>query len=276
MKVSNETPTRSNPNSLTIQLERPLCFLDMETTGTDVERDRIIELSLLKIEQTGNEALKTVRINPGIPVPKGATDIHGITDADVKDLPRFEAYAKGILAFIEGADVVGYNSNRFDVPFLFYSLQRAGINWDWKAINLVDVCGIFKIKEERTLSAAVQFYCDRDHASSHTAGGDVEATRDVFLSQLAKYEDLPRNLKDLALFSNWGKEIVDMAGKFAKDQDGDIVFTFGQHKDKKAKTEQAYLRWMIEKGDFPKDTKDVARQIFFHKSNFNFHGNKRN
>jgi len=274
MKVSNETPTSSNPNSLTIQLERPLCFLDVETTGTDVEKDRIIELSLLKIEQTGNEALKTVRINPGIPIPKEATDIHGITDADVKDLPKFEAYAKGILLFIEGCDMVGFNSNRFDVPFLFYSLQRAGIHWDWRSVNLVDVCGIFKIKEERTLSAAVHFYCDHVHLDSHNAESDLKATRDVFLSQLAVYPDLPKNLKDLALFSNWGKEIVDMAGKFAKDKDGDIVFTFGQHKDKKAKTQIHYLEWMIAKGDFPEDTKEVARKIF-NKTNFHY-GTKRN
>jgi DNA polymerase-3 subunit epsilon len=248
---------------LTLKLERPICFLDVETTGVDVEKDRIVELSILKLFPDGLENLKSIRINPGISIPKEASDIHGITDDLVKDLPKFEAYSKGIFDFIQDSDVVGYNSNRFDVPFIYYSLQRAGIDWDWHSINLVDVCGIFKIKEERTLAAAVKFYVGEDHQGSHTAEGDVKATRAVFFHQLARYEDLPKDFKELARFSNWGNDIVDMAGKFTKDEKGNIIFNFGKHKGKIAKTEKAYLQWMCNQGDFPSDTKKIANQIVF-------------
>jgi DNA polymerase-3 subunit epsilon len=243
-----------------LKLERPICFLDVETTGIDVDKDRIVEISILKLFPDGTEELKSIRINPGFSIPKEATDIHGITDEFVKDCPRFEAYAKGIFHFIQGCDIVGFNSNRFDVPFVFYSLQRAGVEWDWHEINLVDVCGIFKVKEERSLSAAVKFYTGQDHQASHTAEGDVKATKEVFLQQLGRYSDLPKDFRELSRFSNWGNEIVDMAGKFTKDEDGDLIFTFGQHKDKKARTQPQYLQWMM-KGDFPSDTKQFARSL---------------
>jgi DNA polymerase-3 subunit epsilon len=246
-----------------LKLERPICFLDVETTGIDVDRDRIIEISLLKVLTTGEEQLKTVRVNPGVSIPKEATDIHGITDDQVKDLPKFDSYAKGIFTFIQGADIAGFNSNRFDVPFLFYSLKRAGIDWDWHSVNLIDVCGIFKIKEERTLAAAVNFYCFQEHYDSHTAEADVKATRNVFLAQLGRYSDLPKDFRELAKVSNWGNDIVDMAGKFTKDENGNIIFNFGKHKGKIAKTEKAYLQWMSNKGDFPSDTKKIANQIVF-------------
>jgi len=254
----------SNPD-LHMKLERPICFLDVETTGVDVEKDRIVELSILRLSPDGSEELKTVRVNPGVPIPKEATDIHGITDEMVKECPKFENYAVGILNFILACDVAGFNSNRFDVPFLYYSLKRAGHEWNWHVINLIDVCGIFKIKEERTLSAAVQFYCDHVHLDSHGAEADVKATRDVFLSQLAVYPDLPKDLKELAKFSNWGQDIVDMAGKFAKNEKGQIIFNFGKHKGKLAQSEWNYLNWMINSPDFASDTKKIASQIRFGK-----------
>lgn len=255
---ASETPTNLFP------LERSICFIDCETTGVDVERDRIIELSLLKRTVAGEEVLKTVRFNPGIPIPPEATAIHGITDEHVKHEPPFQQYAKHIWGFIQGCDIVGFNSNRFDVPLLYYALRRAGLDWDWKAVNLIDVCGIFKIKEERTLAGAVKFYFGYELADMHTAEGDLKATRNVFFAQLERYADLPKDFKDLARFSNYGHEIIDMAGKFARDEDGDIVYNFGQHKGKKARTQIHYLQWMM-KGDFPQDTKDVATSILYKK-----------
>lgn len=246
-----------------MQLHRPLCFFDLETTGTDVSHDRIVEIAVVKVDIDGTETEKVARLNPGIPIPKEASDVHGITDDMVKDCPSFVSISKSLLALIDGCDIAGYNSNRFDVPILANSFQRAGLRWKWNEVHLIDVCNIYKIREERTLSAAMKFYCGVDHDEAHGALPDAKATKDIFAQQLKKYPDLPKNLSELALYSNYGKEIVDLDGKFSKDKDGDIIFNFGQHKGKKAKTEKGFLMWMVNKADFSPDTKRVANELSF-------------
>lgn len=249
------------PAPVELQLQRPICVIDLETTGVDVEKDFIVEISVKKVNPDGSEDKRTMLLNPGIPIPPAATDVHGITDEMVKDKPTFAQVSKSLLKFIEGCDIVGFNSNRFDVPMLVSMFNRFGLSWLWKEVNLIDVRNIYVQREERTLSAGVKFYLGRDHDSAHSAEGDIEATWQILLAQLAKYSDLPKDMKDLALYSNYGREIIDMAGKFRKNDSGEIVFTFGTHQDKPVKDYKSYLQWMLEKGDFTKDTKDCARKL---------------
>lgn len=243
-------------------LDRPICFIDLETTGVHIEQDRIVEISVLKLNKDWKgKVVKTMLINPGIPIPKAASDIHGITDEMVKDKPTFAQISKSLLSLIGNCDIAGYHSNRFDIPFLDTNFHRVGLVWDWKGVNLIDVGNLFKIKEPRTLSAAVKFYCRKEHSEAHSAEADITATHEVFIKQLQQYDDLPGNMKDLALFSNYGIEIVDLAGKFRRGGDGFIYFNFGSHIGKLAKSEINYLSWMIDKGDFTQDTKRIAREI---------------
>ena len=241
-------------------LERPICFIDLETTGTDTERSMIVEICVLKIMPDGTEDVRTMLINPGIPIPAEATAVHGITDEDVKGKPTFAAISKALLQHIEGCDIAGFNSNRFDVPLLAAMFERVGLSWDWRKINLIDVRNIFVQKEERTLSAGVKFYLGRNHDEAHSAEADVVETKNILLAQLSRYEDLPKDFKELALYSNYGKEIIDLAGKFQYNEAGEIVFTFGPHIGKPAKSEKGFLQWMLTK-DFTKDTKNVAQRI---------------
>src|SRR5690606_29861619 len=164
---------------MNIKLERPLVFLDIESTGIDREHDRIIELSLVKMMPDGEVVTRTRRLNPTIPIPPAATEVHGITDQDVKDMPTFAQVANGVLELISGCDLAGYNSINYDFPMLFNEFMRAGINWNYDQHQMVDVGNIFKIKEERTLSAAVQFYCGKELDGAHGAEADTLATVDV-------------------------------------------------------------------------------------------------
>lgn len=243
-------------------LERPLCFIDLETTGVDLDECRIVEISVLKYETDASWKITTRRINPGIPIPKEASDIHGITDADVKDCPSFAQVSKALWNLILGCDIAGFNSNRFDVPVLFNHLERAGIPWNWQSINLIDIRNIYVQKEERNLAAAVKFYLGRDHEGAHSAEADITATMEIFLQQISRYEDLPKSFKDLALFSNYGKEFIDLAGKFTRNEKGVIVFNFGKHIGKEARSEREYLSWMMDKGKFNTDTKYIARKLW--------------
>jgi DNA polymerase III subunit epsilon len=216
-----------------MNLIRPLVILDVETTGTDVNKDRIVELSVLKLFPNGERESKTVRFNPEMPIPKGASDIHGITDEMVKGLPVFKRRAQAILDFIHLCDLGGFNSNKFDFPMLYQEFNRAGLNWEYSHHNMVDVGNIFKIKEARTLSAAVKFYCGVDHENAHSAEADVEATLEVLLAQVDRYEDLPKDIASLALFSNFDRPVLDMAGKFVLDSDNEtVLINFGPQRGK--------------------------------------------
>jgi DNA polymerase-3 subunit epsilon len=240
-------------------LTRPLCCIDLETTGTDVDADLIVEISVVKIYEDGKEDVRTHRINPLIPIPEAATAVHGITNEMVKDCPTFANISKALLDFITGCDILGFHSNRFDVPFLSSMFTRVGLFWDWRAVNLIDAAVIFKRKEERTLSAGVKFYLGVDHDSAHSAEGDIMRTKELFFQQYSMYADIPRAFSDLALYCSFDEPILDFDRKF-KMKDGKVVFTFGKHVDQEATKHKDFLQWMLTK-DFSKDTKDFVKKL---------------
>jgi DNA polymerase-3 subunit epsilon len=244
-----------------LNLKRSICFIDLETTGLDIDKDRIVEISICKLYPNGEKEVKTRRINPEIPISQEATDLHGITNEMVINEPTFKKVAKGLLSLIENCDIVGYNINLYDAPLLYNEFNRVDIYFDYKKVNFIDSSNIFKIKEPRTLNAAYKFYCDKDLTEAHSSNADVLATVEIFIEQLVKYDDLPKTVEGLALFSNYDKEMVDITGKFIKDEDGDLVFNFGKHKHKKAKSEPGFLKWMVEKATFSKDVNDIVYNI---------------
>jgi DNA polymerase-3 subunit epsilon len=237
---------------------RPIIFFDLETTGTDFVQDRVVQISVLKLYTDLTEEVRTRLINPGIPIPKAASEVHGIYDGDVKDQPRFGEIARSLSEFFLDCDIAGYNSNSFDIPFLVEEFARCGIEFPSSDAKLIDVCTIFKKKEERTLSAAMKFYCDKDHDAAHDAEADVRATLDVFIHQLERYPDIGTTPDELHVFCSRG-EIVDYARKLAKNEAGEIVFNFGQHKGKPVAQHREYVEWMLE-GDFPEGTKAILRK----------------
>ena len=238
---------------------RPIVFFDLETTGTDFVKDRIIQISTLKLYTDLSEEIRTRLINPGIPIPMSASTIHGIHDDDVKDKPRFPEIAESLVEFFVDSDLAGYNSNAFDIPFLVEEFARCGIEFPTPAARLIDVCTIFKKKEERTLSAAMKFYCDKNHDEAHNAEADVKATVEVFKSQLGRYKDIGTTTSELHDFCSRG-EIVDYARKLAKNEEGEIVFNFGKNKGKVVRKDLDYARWVLD-SDFPEATKIKIRRI---------------
>ena len=250
-----------------LNLTRPICFIDIESTGLNVEKDRIVELTVCKVHPSGDKEVKTKRFNPEIEISEEATKKHGLTNEDLKDEPLFRKLAKGILLFISDSDIAGYNSNYFDLPLLFFEFERAGVKWDYKKSNFIDIATIFKRNEERTLSAAYKFYCDKDLSNAHSAEVDTLATYEVFLAQLEKYSDLSCDMQELAYYCNYDKELVDITGKFAKNEQGEFIFNFGTHKGKKCLTELQYLHWMVEKGNFSSEVKDIAENILKENNN---------
>ncbi len=243
-----------------IELTKPICFFDLETTSIDRAVTRIVEISICKLYPHGGKDIKTRLINPEIPIPSDSTEIHGITNDSVKDKPTFKQVSKGLIDFIGDSDLAGYNSNNFDIPVLVNEFRRVGVDFDYSNRCLVDVQNIFKRKEQRTLGAAVKFYLGRDLIDAHSAEADILATVDVFKAQLKKYDDLPKTIKELALYTNYDKEIVDIEGKFQKDRDGNLIFNFGKHKGTLARAEPNFVEWML-RGDFTEDVKSVCRKI---------------
>lgn len=244
-----------------MKLERPIVFLDLETTGLNTETDRIVELGIVKANVDGSREIKHSRYNPEMPIPKNVSEIHGITDEDVKDCPLFRQHVKGILAFIDGCDIAGFNSNYFDLPMFYNECQKSGYEFKYGEVNLIDVGNIFKIKEQRTLSAASIFYLNKEHVDAHSAKVDAIVTADVFFAQLEKYEDLPKTVSELALFSNYDKPILDIGGKFTTNDEGEIIFNFGKHRGEKAKEHLGFLQWMCFKASFSQDTTNIALSI---------------
>ena len=248
-----------------MKLTRPLVFFDLETTGTNILQDRIVEISLLKVFP-GEETPKTYskRVNPGIPIPPEASNVHHITDEDVKEAPRFSEIAQGIADTFKGCDIAGFNSNKFDLPLLLEEMSRAHVLMDISDAHLVDVQNIFHKKEPRNLIAAYKFYCGKDLTAAHSATADTEATYEVFMAQLSKYDDLPDTVEELAQFSNLNRN-VDLTGKFIYNDRKEIVINFGQHKGKllsKVLVENpSYYDWMLSK-DFPMDTKRVLQRVY--------------
>ncbi len=237
----------------------PIIYFDTETTGVDTKTDRIVSICLIKVVNGEREIKKTL-INPGIPIPKSATEVHAINDEMVKDAPTFKQISKGIYEFIKDFDICGYNSNFFDVPLLYNEFNRAGIIWDYSKIVFIDACTIFKRKEQRTLTAAVKFYLNKDHSEAHDAESDVLATIDVLQAQISNYSDIPNDRIGLARYCNYDKDFCDIGGCFTKNELGDYIFNFGKNKGKKASEDKNYLEWM-NKQDFLPDAKAIINQI---------------
>lgn len=242
-----------------IPFKRPIVFLDFETTGTNRESDRIIEYCFIKLFPNGERMTIKGLLNPGIPIPPETTAIHGLDDSHVFNAPAFRDKANSFLEFIQGCDVAGYGSNQFDIPLLYNELQRCQLNWDYSNTLFVDVCNIFKVHQPRDLTAALSFYCGRDHEEAHSAEADVMATIDVFLSQCQE-EDMPATIEEIALYSNYGKKVLDLSGKFTYNDKGEVVFNFGPHRGQPAADHLDFVFWMQSK-DFASDTLKVCNGI---------------
>jgi len=246
-----------------LNLKNPLVFFDLETTGTNIVTDRIVELSYVKVHPNGKEETKTYRINPGMPIPPEVTAIHGISDEDVKDCPAFKEIAKSLAAQIEGCDLAGYNSNRFDIPMLVEELLRAGVDLDLRKRNFIDVQNIFHKMEQRTLVAAYKFYCNKTLENAHSAEADTIATYEVLKAQLDRYPDLQNDVAFLSKFSSYGNH-VDYAGRVVYNDKGVECINFGKHKGRPVvdvlESDPGYYGWILG-GDFPLDTKKVFTEI---------------
>lgn len=246
-----------------LNLKNPIVFFDLETTGTNIVSDRIVEIAYHKVSPNGKEETKSMRINPGMPIPPGATAVHHITDADVADCPTFKEVAREIVKDIEGCDLAGYNSNRFDIPLLAEELLRAEVDVDLSKRKFVDVQVIFHKMEARTLAAALKFYCDQDLTDAHEAQADTLATYEVLKAQLDRYPDLQNDIDFLSKFTTQNNN-VDFSGKFIFNDKGEEVFNFGKYKGQKVedvlKTDTGYYGWMLN-GDFSLHTKKVLTNI---------------
>jgi DNA polymerase-3 subunit epsilon len=246
-----------------LSLTRPLCFFDLETTGVNVAKDRVVEISILKIFPNGNKESKTWLVNPEMPIPPQTIAVHGITDEKVANEPTFKQLSKDIYSMIKGSDLAGFNSDRFDIPLLAEEMLRAEIDVDFKKHLTVDVQTIFHKMEKRNLSAAYKFYCGKDLDNAHSAEADTNATYEVLKSQIEKYDELENDVSKLSAFSTRRKS-VDFAGFVIIDEDGDAAFNFGKHKGKKVVEvlgrEPGYFSWLLN-ADFPRYTKKVLTAI---------------
>ena len=247
-----------------LQLNRPIAFIDLETTGVNLSTDRIVEIAIIKIMPDQSRLVKRKLINPGTSIPKSSSDIHGITDEMVKDAPTFRQAGNEIKQFLENCDLGGYNSNRFDIPMLMEEFLRAGMDVDLTSRRMVDVQHIFYSMEPRTLSAAYKFYCSKELENAHSAEIDIQATIEVMEAQLSRYEKLGTSI-DSILAAIGEEKIIDYARRFCYDEKGMEVFNFGKYKGKSVcdilKNEPQYYDWMM-KGDFPLHTKKKLTELF--------------
>lgn len=260
---------------MNLNLKTPIAFFDLEATGINISTDRIVEISVIKIHPGGKEEIKSMKINPTIPIPKEVSLIHGIYEEDIKDAPTFKDVAKELHQFFAGADLAGFNVLKFDIPLLVEEFLRSGIDFDIEKRNLLDSQKIFFMMEKRNLSAAYKFYCNKNLENAHSAEADTQASYEVFKSQITKYEnqemeDLQGNVvgkmeNDMKkIHSLINEKMVDLAGRFVFNADGVECFNFGKHKgkpiDQVLKEEPGFYDWMM-KGDFPLDTKRKFTQV---------------
>lgn len=249
---------------MSLVLKNPLVFIDLETTGIDIVKDRIVEIAILKVFPDGREEIKTRRINPTIPIPPETTAIHGITDSDVAHEPTFKEVAKSLANLIEGCDFAGFNSNKFDFPLLAEEFLRAGIDIDLRKRKFIDVQTIFHKMEKRTLEAAYKFYCAKELENAHSAQADILATYEVLKAQICRYSELKNDVDSLSEFSSHNQN-VDFAGRIVYDEKGAETFNFGKYKGKSVKEvfekDPSYYAWMMN-GDFPLYTKNVLTALY--------------
>lgn len=246
-----------------LQLNKPLALIDLETTGTNLGIDKIIEIAIIKILPDGNRVTKRKLINPQIPISKASTDLHGINDEMVKEAPTFRQVAHELKQVLDSCDLGGYNSNRFDIPLLVEEFLRVEIEFDMKGRRLIDVQKIFHQMEQRTLTAAYKFYCDKELVNAHSAEADVVATCDILIAQLQRYPALGNSVDSILKIV--GEDcIVDFARRFTMDN-GIEIFNFGKYKGRAVadilKAEPQYYNWMM-KGDFPLHTKQKLTEIY--------------
>ena len=249
---------------MNLNLLNPIVFFDLETTGVNIAKDRIVEISVLKVLPNGKEEQRTIRVNPEMHIPEEASKVHGIYDEDVKDCPTFKLIAKELARYIEGCDLGGYNSNRFDIPLLAEEFLRVGVDFDMSKRKFVDVQTIFHKMEQRTLSAAYRFYCNKNLEDAHTAAAGTMATYEVLKAQLDRYGDkLENNIDFLSKFTTQNN-LADFAGFISYNDKGEEVFNFGKNKGvsvaKVLKEQQGYYDWIM-KSDFPLYTKKVLTKI---------------
>lgn len=246
-----------------LQLTRPIAFVDLETTGISISTDRIVEIAIVKILPDGTKQVKRKLINPGVPIPAASSDIHGITDEMVKDAPTFKQAANELKQFMENCDLGGYNSNRFDIPMLIEEFLRIGMDFHIEGRKLVDVQKVFHMMEQRTLSAAYKFYCDKVLEGAHGAEADVSATCEVLEAQIVRYPHIGNTVESILKFTG-DDQIVDFARRFSMEN-GVEIFNFGKYKGKPVgevlKAEPQYYDWMM-KGEFPLHTKQKLTEIF--------------
>src|SRR5690606_15017100 len=258
-----------------LHLRNPICFFDIESTGTNVTHDRIIEIAVIKVMPNGEVLRKSDLINPTIPIPPESSVFHGIYDDDVKDKPTFKEVAKEYARFFEGADLSGFSILKMDVPMLVEEFIRAGVEFDYQRKRIIDSQKIFHLMEKRTLKAAYRFYIEKELEDSHTAEADTEAAMQVLIAQLERYDGQPvidttgrkigeiRN--DMEVLGNLvASDMVDLAGRMIRNDKGEEIFNFGKHKNKRVvdvlRQEPAYYDWMMN-GDFPQDTKRKLTEI---------------
>lgn len=248
---------------MNLQLTKPIAFIDLETTGVNISIDRIVEIAIVRIAVDGTKTVKRKLVNPLMPIPAGASDVHGITDDMVKDAPSFKQIANEIKQFMENCDLGGYNSNRFDIPMLIEEFLRAGIEFTTDERKLVDVQKVFHMMEQRTLSAAYKFYCNKVLEGAHGAEVDATATWEVLEAQITRYPQIGNSVEQIVKFTG-EDEIVDFARRFIKEN-GIEIFNFGKHKGKPVtqvlKEEPQYYDWMM-KGDFAMNTKQKLTEMF--------------
>jgi DNA polymerase-3 subunit epsilon len=254
---------------MSLELTRPICFFDLETTGINVAKDRIVEIAILKVHPNGTQESKSWLVNPEMEIPPEVVAVHGISNEKVANEPTFKELSKEIYNLIKDSDLGGFNSDRFDIPLLAEEMLRADIDFDMKNRVSVDVQTIFHKMEKRTLGAAYKFYCDKNLEDAHSAAADTAATYEVLLAQLQRYPELDTNVKKLSEFTT-RRKFVDFAGFIAQDEDGEPIFSFGKHKGKKVEDvldkEPGYFGWILN-ADFPLYTKKVLTQIKLSKLN---------
>lgn len=258
-----------------LNLKIPLCFFDLETTGTNISQDRIVEIAVVKLMPNGEVLEKHNRVNPTIPIPPASTAVHGISDADVAGKPTFKEIAREYARFMEGADLSGFNILKFDIPVLVEEFLRADVEFDYSRKRIIDSQRIYHLMEKRNLSAAYRFYCDKDLSNSHSAVADTRASMEVLLAQVARYENqtvtdplgnpvgfMKNDMDELNKLV--AADIVDLAGRMIRDNQGEALFNFGKHKGRKVldvlRTEPSYYDWMMN-GEFSLDTKRKLTEI---------------
>lgn len=249
---------------MNLQLSRPLAFFDLETTGTNTAKDRIVEIAIVKLNPDGSKESYSKKVNPEIPIPIAVSEIHGIYDVDILDSPKFKDIAEEIKTFITDADLAGFNSNRFDIPLLVEEMLRSGVDPEFDKKKFVDIQNVFHKMEQRTLVAAYKFYCNKDLTDAHSAEADTLATLEVLEAQIEKYDNIQGDVDFLSEFTTMGVRTLDFSKRIAVNEENIPVFNFGKHKGIPVvdifKKEPGYFNWLM-KGDFTLDTKNKFRKI---------------